>query len=604
MAISIANSNNETLLNALIGDAFLINSISNINFIGDATEGMVLADGYTFEQTVGGETVSINEGIFLTSGTFPGEVNDRPDFSDINGTPGDAELDAAASAAFAAAGSTEDAMVLEFTITQSPGATYSGISFDLIFGSEEYPEFADSDFVDIAVVSVNGTNYALFNGQPDQPLSVIGTNVTTENNFIDNTSGAWATQYDGFSERLTIFVPLALGQNNVRIGIADTGDDIYDSGLFIGNVRAVDTLGSGTFVTGDGGTSGSDDVVGTASPETFKLGFGDDTINPGLGTDILSLGAGADLVIGAPTDLDGDVISDFTDADALELTGVTLSMDDIEITLGSAILDIDTDGDSTADTTITLQGAFEVDDFMLDIEAGNTVITTEGAATGFEQDGTEGADVLLGSSGNNRLNGLNGADRINGLEGDDVIFGGSGESDLSDTVFGGDGNDTVDGGAGNDVIFGGDGDDVLAGGFGVDQVQGQGGNDTITGSAFSDLVFGGDGDDFVNGGFGSDRVNGGNGADRFFHIGAESHGSDWLQDYDSSEGDALVYGGARARSDFQVNFANTAGAGDVGTAEAFIVDRTTGQILWALVDGADQDQINLRIAGVEYDLLA
>ena len=110
MAISIANSDNEALLNALIGDAFLINSISNINFIGDATEGMVLADGYTFEQTVGGETVSINEGIFLTSGTFPGEVNDRPDFSDINGTPGDAELDAAASAAFAAAGSTEDAM--------------------------------------------------------------------------------------------------------------------------------------------------------------------------------------------------------------------------------------------------------------------------------------------------------------------------------------------------------------------------------------------------------------------------------------------------------------------------------------------------------------
>ena len=369
-------------------------------------------------------------------------------------------------------------------------------------------------------------------------------------------------------------------------------------------MRSTDTEGSGTFVIGQGGSAGDDMVDGTASPEVFTLGFGNDQINPGQGTDIVTLGDGNDTVIGAPEDLDGDVISDFTDADTLELTGVVLTPDDVTITLGSAILDIDTNGDDTVDTIITLQGSFEVDDFQISASGGNTMITTEGAANGFQQDGTNAPDVVVGSGGNDRLNGLDGADRLNGLGGDDVINGGADVTDLSDTIFGGDGNDTIDGGSGNDIIFGQEGDDVLAGGFGVDEVYGQGGNDVITGSAFSDLVFGGAGDDFVNGGSGSDRVNGGDGADRFFHTGLADHGSDWIQDYDATEGDVLIYGGTATFADFQLNIAETANAGAAGTAEAFVIHRPTGQIIWALVDGDAQDAIILRIGGTDFDLLA
>jgi Ca2+-binding RTX toxin-like protein len=127
----------------------------------------------------------------------------------------------------------------------------------------------------------------------------------------------------------------------------------------------------------------------------------------------------------------------------------------------------------------------------------------------------------------------------------------------------------------------------------------------LTGSAFSDLIFGGDGLDFVNGGFGSDRVNGGDGADRFFHVGVEGHGSDWIQDFSDAEGDRLVYGGgAASRAQFQVNIANTPGAGEAGTDEAFVIYRPTGQILWALVDGAGQGSIDLQIGGQVIDLIA
>ncbi|MEY8839504.1 calcium-binding protein, partial [Cribrihabitans sp. XS_ASV171] len=148
-------------------------------------------------------------------------------------------------------------------------------------------------------------------------------------------------------------------------------------------------------------------------------------------------------------------------------------------------------------------------------------------------------------------------------------------------------------GYGNDQVFGQEGNDTLAGGFGADELQGQDGDDVITGGALSDLVFGGDGNDFVNGGFGYDRINGGDGADRFFHLGVADHGSDWVQDYDAAEGDVLVFGGSATADRFQVNLAHTetpggVRSGDASVQEAFIIDRSTGQILWALVDGEGQ----------------
>ena len=100
------------------------------------------------------------------------------------------------------------------------------------------------------------------------------------------------------------------------------------------------------------------------------------------------------------------------------------------------------------------------------------------------------------------------------------------------------------------------------------------------------------------------------GADNFFHVGVLGHGSDWVQDYMAAEGDVLRFGDTSATaSDFQVNFnhtANDAGerAGDDAVMEAFVIFKPTGQIMWALVDGNGQDQINLQIGSDTFDLLA
>jgi len=119
------------------------------------------------------------------------------------------------------------------------------------------------------------------------------------------------------------------------------------------------------------------------------------------------------------------------------------------------------------------------------------------------------------------------------------------------------------------------------------------------------VILGGDGLDFINGGFGHDRLNGGAGGDTFFHVGVLGHGSDWIQDFSTAEGDRLQFGGAGVTAaDFQVNFTETANAGQAGVQEAFVIYKPGNQILWALVDGGALDEIDIIIGGTEYDLLA
>ncbi|MCX7568018.1 calcium-binding protein [Sulfitobacter sp. F26169L] len=219
--------------------------------------------------------------------------------------------------------------------------------------------------------------------------------------------------------------------------------------------------------------------------------------------------------------------------------------------------------------------------------------------------GTAGDDRLVSTDDGEILRGLDGNDTLIGNGGDDVLYGGETDQDRRDVIFGGDGDDTIDGGHGNDQLRGDAGDDVISGGFGGDTVIGGDGNDTVTGGALGDMLFGSDGNDFINGGFGYDQINGGAGADEFFHLGIFDHGSDWIQDYNAAQGDELVFGRATATANqFQINYASKANAGDADVAEAFVIYKPTGQIMWALIDGAGQDEINLRIGGDVFDLTA
>ncbi|MDP2520791.1 hypothetical protein, partial [Shimia thalassica] len=65
--------------------------------------------------------------------------------------------------------------------------------------------------------------------------------------------------------------------------------------------------------------------------------------------------------------------------------------------------------------------------------------------------------------------------------------------------------------------------------------------------------------------------------------------------------------GVRAgRPDGYTHTASDSGerSGNDDIEEAFIIYRPTGQIMWALVDGAGQESIHLQVGGSVFDLMA
>ncbi|WP_282157541.1 calcium-binding protein [Shimia thalassica] len=341
--------------------------------------------------------------------------------------------------------------------------------------------------------------------------------------------------------------------------------------------------------------AGNDTFLGGVSAEVVFGGEGDDTLNGGGGDDSLFGGEGQDTAV-------------FN----LDRAQASISIVDggVEVASSLGTVYVDETVEQLAFNDVTVEYSEVSSTVGTNLTGSDLDDTLEGGAGSDTLDGRGGNDLLNGNDGADSLSGGDGSDTLIGGGGDDSLLGGDSSDDLRDVIYGGAGDDTLDGGYGNDELRGDAGNDTIAGGFGADTVIGGTGDDTLTGSAFGDQIFGGDGNDFVNGGWGFDLVNGGTGADRFYHIGIEDHGSDWIQDYDSAQGDVLQFGITSATADeFRVNTGHTATAagersGDDDVAESFVIYRPTGQIIWALVDGDGQSSINLQIGGDVFDLLA
>ncbi|MBH9552056.1 tandem-95 repeat protein [Inhella gelatinilytica] len=245
--------------------------------------------------------LGLGAGIVLTSGDpTPPNTNTESGYSVPLDAPDgrpldDAALLAAVHAGFPDAPDVQDVTWLgfEFTVTD-PALRY--IQFDLVFASDEYPEYVDSDYVDIGAVFVNGVNVALFGGRADRPLSVISQNLDA-GAFQDNTDGHVALEYDGFSRKLTVIAAVQPGVNTLRFAVGDTGDQIYDSALLIANLRAVSYAGGG-LAQEFPGTAGDDTVTGSAFDDYLPLGTGADSGNGGDGNDVLDGGDGDDTLDG------------------------------------------------------------------------------------------------------------------------------------------------------------------------------------------------------------------------------------------------------------------------------------------------------------------
>ncbi|SLN77994.1 choice-of-anchor L domain-containing protein [Roseisalinus antarcticus] len=345
----------ELYLKSIFGSA-----ISNVTYTGSESAAFLVSD---FD--IPGAGINLSGGILLSSGGFPGASNTEAGFTIEHGTDGDSDLFDVVRAAFPAAGSTQDASVLTFDIfVDDPDV--DGIRFDIVFGSDEYPEFSNSSFVDVAAVWVDDDrdgnfevdeNKALFNGDPNTPLSVLDQNVAL--NFVDNESGTYATEWDGFAA-LSVRPALQQGWNSIKIAVADTGDQSLGSAIYVTNFEFL-TGGA----TGDdvfkvvNGLVGQNDLEASETKEEFNLATG--------------LGSVSGTLLG----LKGDVITGFDTLKTLLFDSINFLREQLSVFSGSAILEVDSDRDGTSDSTVTLEGDFSGGDFMAVADGSNTAVTFE-----------------------------------------------------------------------------------------------------------------------------------------------------------------------------------------------------------------------------------
>lgn len=221
-------SDGSDLTNEILGSGITVDS-GSINYIGQDGQAATFTDGLSAD-------IGIESGILMTSGTA--EDAEGPNSSDGTstnlGTPGDSTLDGLVT------GETNDANVLEFEFESEGGDLF----FDYVFASEEYNEYINS-YNDVFAFMVDGVNIATI-GPDNDAVSINNVNCgnpfgsadnfcdSYNNNDPDDGVPSLNVEYDGVTDVFTASIlGLSPGKHTMKMAIADTGDNLLDSGVFI-----------------------------------------------------------------------------------------------------------------------------------------------------------------------------------------------------------------------------------------------------------------------------------------------------------------------------------------------------------------------------------
>jgi gliding motility-associated-like protein len=225
--------------------------VQNLVGTGITVSNITLTAGPDATGTFNGTSSNIGlpMGILLTTGNIayaPGP-NITDSGGDDNLLPGDSTLD------ILAAQQTFDATILEFDFVPISDT----ITFRYVFGSEEYPEFVGQGFNDVFGFFLSGPG---INGPyPGNAINIALVPSTTIPVAIDNVNDGYSgfcttmlpgpctncvyyvnncsgttVEYDGFTTALTARAIIQkCNTYHIRLAIADAGDGIYDSGVFL-----------------------------------------------------------------------------------------------------------------------------------------------------------------------------------------------------------------------------------------------------------------------------------------------------------------------------------------------------------------------------------
>lgn len=199
------------------------------------------------------DKLPIQSGIIMTTGivNWAAYPNDSPSSGCAMFTPGDSRLEKIAGAR------TSDAAILEIEFV----ANTDEVSFEYFFASEEYPEYVNKGVNDVFAFFIEGPGYdSLYNiaklPTTGEPISVDNVNAQKNSEFyienkpwrgfsVDNpgTSLASIFQFDGMTTVLEAKAKIRpYATYKLTMAIADVGDNIYDSGVFIKS-RSLKSIG-------------------------------------------------------------------------------------------------------------------------------------------------------------------------------------------------------------------------------------------------------------------------------------------------------------------------------------------------------------------------
>lgn len=233
-AITVTTTSNaDTMVNTMLGNN---SGITVTPGTATFTGGTNAAGTFTGANFLGSKFTA---GVILTTGDATkvnGPNGGTDDFENSNGGPANTNLDKIVTPQ-----TTHDASTLSFDFVP----TNNKISFQFVFGSEEYNEFVGSNFNDVFAFFLNGKNIALIPGTTT-PISINNVNggngpsnpAKNSQFFTDNiTSSKLDTKLDGLvGESMAIFAQgdVTAGQtNHIEIAVADTSDSSHDSAVFL-----------------------------------------------------------------------------------------------------------------------------------------------------------------------------------------------------------------------------------------------------------------------------------------------------------------------------------------------------------------------------------
>ncbi|MCO4774252.1 MAG: choice-of-anchor L domain-containing protein, partial [Deltaproteobacteria bacterium] len=211
-------SNGGTLASALDASSSAV-TITSASYIG--------ANGAAGVYTQGPS--GIEDGVIITSGSAVGALppSNSGSTSTSNNQPGDSLCDP-----LTAPFPSRDRARLDMTFDLEAG--FDGISFQLLFGSEEFPEYVGSSYNDTVGVYLNGQQVAFdANGNA---ISINGPFFSGSSVEVPPANGL---EYDG-STGLLITQAQATGGstgNTLTVVVCDAGDTALDSGALLANLN-------------------------------------------------------------------------------------------------------------------------------------------------------------------------------------------------------------------------------------------------------------------------------------------------------------------------------------------------------------------------------